>query len=150
MNLFRAFGEPQNPQNPFPPACDSWQEHALSPGEATPAGPFLWKGLFFIVEALNHLRIFRILSPFRNLSNPQTLNPKPKRITPLRQFIYLSTVSTGLKCIQQQTTNNQQPTTNNNHNKKSRTKNRGERRNLVHSSPISLLFLIRDFCFFCR
>ena len=39
-------GEPQNPENLFQPVCDSWQEHALSPGEATPAGPFLGKGLF--------------------------------------------------------------------------------------------------------
>ena len=40
--------EPQNlknPQKPFELVCVSWQENALSPGEATPAGPFLWKGL---------------------------------------------------------------------------------------------------------
>ena len=40
-----AFEKPKNLENPFQPVCDSWQEYALSPGEATPAGPFLWKGL---------------------------------------------------------------------------------------------------------
>ena len=57
--IVHAGEEPENPEKlepPFQPVCDSWQEHALSPGEATPAGPFLWKGLFRTFEELENLK----------------------------------------------------------------------------------------------
>ena len=62
QDFIGTFDEPQKPkkhqnlQNPFHPVCDSWQEHALSPGEAAPAGPFLWKGLFRTFEELENLK----------------------------------------------------------------------------------------------
>ena len=77
------FGEPQNPkvlQKPFQPVCDNWQEHALSPGEATPAGPFLWKGLFRTAEKPQ---------PLQNLQLPQ----KPFTTSPnLRTFETLNLI----------------------------------------------------------
>ena len=42
------FGEPENPEKLFASVCVNCQENALSPGEATPAGPFLWKRLSLI------------------------------------------------------------------------------------------------------
>ena len=47
---------------------DSWQEYALSPGEAMPAGPFLRKGLF-ASGFISQMRNLRTLRTFRNFSN---------------------------------------------------------------------------------